>query len=276
MALNGKEFGQFQSALLSGYTSRSALAQMVRIELDVNLDSVAGGSNLTDIVGALITWAEENNRTADLLRGARAQREGNVALREFEQSLHNAAKSVVQTPAPVTQPTTAASVPVTTSAPPTNTPVAPRAIEIFYSYSHRDEALKDKLVVHLAGLRRKGIITEWHDRMIAAGTEWKGQIDAHLDSAHVILLLVSPDFLASNYCWDVEVKRALERHEKREAHVIPVILRHTADWTDAPFGKLQALPRDGKPVRSWSDEDEAFVDVAQGIRKVVESLLAQK
>jgi hypothetical protein len=94
----------------------------------------------------------------------------------------------------------------------------------------------------------RGVIHDWHDRKITAGSEWKGQIDQHLNTAGVILLLVSADFVNSDYCYDIEMKRALERHDKGEARVIPVILRPVGSWQDALFGKLQALPKDGKPV----------------------------
>jgi TIR domain-containing protein len=142
-------------------------------------------------------------------------------------------------------------------------------IEIFISYSHKDEALREELGKHLSLLKRRGVINEWHDRRIGAGQEWAGAIDEHLNSAAVILLLVSSDFLASDYCYDQEMKRALERHDAGDARVIPVILR-SVDWAGAPFGKLQALPKDGKPVTSWPNQDEVFSDIARGIRKVVQ------
>src|SRR5258708_39265386 len=126
-----------------------------------------------------------------------------------------------------------------------NAPPAPAAL--FYSYSHRDEDLRRKLETHLAPLRREGVFGEWHDHMIGAGTEWKGQIDAHLNAAKVILLLISADFLASDYCYDVEMMRALERQANDEARVIPIILR-PVDWQNAPFAKLQVLPTAGKPI----------------------------
>lgn len=156
---------------------------------------------------------------------------------------------------------------VTDNAPPS------KPVELFYSYSHKDETLRDELETHLALLKRQGVICGWHNRRITAGTEWAHQIDEHLNSARVILLLISADFLASDYCYDVEMKRALERHEAGEARVIPVILR-PVDWRGDPFGKLQALPKDAKPVISWADRDEAFTDVARGIRKAVEELAA--
>ncbi len=120
-------------------------------------------------------------------------------------------------------------------------------------------------------LRRRGIISDWHDRRIGAGSEWKDQIDRNLELAHVILLLISADFLASDYCYDIEMKRAMERHKTKDARVIPVILR-PCDWRDAPFGELQAVPKDARPVTAWSNEDEAWLDVAQGIRSACEEL----
>jgi hypothetical protein len=136
----------------------------------------------------------------------------------------------------------------TSSAPP---------IEVFISYSHKDEALREKLGTHLSLLKRQGVIDEWHDRRIGAGQEWAGAIDEHLNSAAVILLLVSPDFLNSDYCYDVEMTRALQRHDAREARVVPVILREV-DWRGAPFSKLKALPKDGKAVTSWSSRDKGL------------------
>lgn len=148
------------------------------------------------------------------------------------------------------------------------------SIEVFFSYSHKDEKLRDGLATHLTMLERDGVIKAWYDRDIGAGTEWDGAINAHLDSAQVILLLISPDFLASKYCWDTEVKRAIERHEAGEARVIPVILRPVDSWQKAPFGRLQALPKNAKPVTTWRNRDEAFKDVAQGIRKAIAELAA--
>jgi tetratricopeptide (TPR) repeat protein len=145
----------------------------------------------------------------------------------------------------------------------------PHTIEVFYSYSHRDEKLRNKLEEHLSILKRLGVITNWHDRKIAAGTEWDGKIDEHLNSAQVILLLISPSFMSSDYCYDLEVTRAMERHKAGEALVIPVFLRPVM-WKGAPFGELQGLPTDSKPVTTWSNRDKAFLDIAEGIRKAVE------
>ncbi|CAO4173233.1 toll/interleukin-1 receptor domain-containing protein [Methylorubrum populi] len=136
---------------------------------------------------------------------------------------------------------------------------------VFFSYSHVDEGLRDRLEIALSALKRQGLIEAWHDRRLIAGDDFDRGVRGELERADVILLLVSPDFIASDYCYGVEMTRALERHERGEARVIPVILR-ACDWHPLPFGKLLAAPRDGKPVRSWPDLDEAFLDVAQKIR----------
>src|SRR5947209_2709003 len=147
-----------------------------------------------------------------------------------------------------------------------------RAIEIFCSYAHKDEKLRDELERHLSPLRREGKIKSWFDRMIEAGEEWKGKIDEHLNSANVILLLISSDFVHSDYCYDIEMARALERQGRGEARVIPIILRPCA-WERTQFAHLQALPAGAKPVTSWPNQDEALLSAAQGIGKVVDELL---
>ena len=144
-----------------------------------------------------------------------------------------------------------------------------KSVEVFYSYAHEDEEMRNKLEKRLDSLRRQGLISQWHDRQIPAGAEWASTIDTHLDTASVILLLISPDFMASTYCTDIEMKRALERHQAKEACVIPIILRPTK-WHDAPFAKLQALPPNGKPITTWNNQDEAFFDITRGIRRAIE------
>ena len=145
---------------------------------------------------------------------------------------------------------------------------AARPARLFFSYAHRDEAFREDLEMHLALLKRQGVIEGWHDRMIGAGDEWADQIDERLEAADVILLLVSPSFLASDYCYDREMGRALERHAAGEARVIPVLVR-PCDWQTAPFARLQGLPRDARPVTQWNDPDAAWLDVVRGIRAVV-------
>ncbi len=144
------------------------------------------------------------------------------------------------------------------------------SVSIFFCYAHEDEDLLNKLKRHLWPLQRQGLIAVWHDRDISAGTEWEQEISQHLNAAQIILLLVSPDFMYSEYCYGVEMQRAIERHQRGEARVIPVIMRPV--YWQGILGHLQALPTDAKPVRSWSDVDEAFYNVAEGIRTVVEQL----
>jgi hypothetical protein len=141
-------------------------------------------------------------------------------------------------------------------------------ISVFFSYSHVDEALRDELEKQLAMLKRQGVIGAWHDRRISAGQELHSAISDKLETADLILLLVSPDFLASDYCYENEMFRAMERHDAGEATVVPVILR-PCDWHGAPFGKLMATPPDGRPVTQWPDRDQAFLEVTKAIRSAL-------
>ncbi len=145
------------------------------------------------------------------------------------------------------------------------------AITVFISYAHEDEALLQQLHTHLSPLTRQGLIATWYDRELVAGTDWAGEIDAHLEQASIILLLVSADFIASRYCYEVEMTRALERHEAGQARVIPIALR-PADWKGMPFASLHALPTDARAITTWTNQDAAFVDVAAGIRRAIEDL----
>jgi tetratricopeptide (TPR) repeat protein len=147
----------------------------------------------------------------------------------------------------------------------------PQPLEVLFSYAHEDEGLRDELAKHLKALEDEGVVRPWHDRGIVAGQRWDAELAARLNSADIILLLVSPDFLASDYCRTVEVRRALERDAAGEASVIPVILRQ-CQWRRTVLGSLQALPKDGKPVTLWQNIDEALFDVAEGIGRAIEKL----
>lgn len=136
---------------------------------------------------------------------------------------------------------------------------------VFFSYSHVDETLRDQIETQLALLKRQEVIETWHDRRIGAGEEFAGAIDQHVESDNIILLLVSADFIASDYCYDIEMKQAMERHAAGEAIVIPVILR-ACDWHGAPFGRLNATPPDGKPITQYADRDQALLEVAKAVR----------
>jgi tetratricopeptide (TPR) repeat protein len=141
-------------------------------------------------------------------------------------------------------------------------------LRVFLSYSHRDEQLCERFLIHLSQLKRDGLIEAWNDRRITAGTEWAGAIDEQLNSAHIIILLVSADFLASDYCNDIEMRRALERGQKGEARVVSVILK-PCDWETSRFARLQALPKGGKPVVDWKSTDHGFVDAVKGLRRLI-------
>ncbi len=147
-----------------------------------------------------------------------------------------------------------------------------KPVDVFVlSCAHEDEELCDELAKHLALLESQGYISSCHDFKVTVGSKGKAKIDEHLKSAQIILLLVSPDFLASDYGLDGEMKRALERHRANEARVIPVILRHI-NWQETPFARLQALPVNGRPVTDFPDRDKAFAQVAEGIRRVAKEL----
>lgn len=148
-----------------------------------------------------------------------------------------------------------------------------KTIEVFCCYARKDQSSLLKLKSHLTPLERAGLITLWSDTSIDAGMDWKKEINQHLKTAQIILLLVSPDFMESDYCYSIEMKQAMERHEREEAQVIPVILRPVY-WQESLFGKLQALPVDAVPIQSsrWSISDEAFLDVVEGIRKTANQI----
>ena len=158
----------------------------------------------------------------------------------------------------------------------------PQTIKIFCSYAHKDEPLREALDPHFALLRRQGVATFWSDKEIYAGTDWASQIDHNLRTANVILLLLSAHFINSNYCFDIELKQAVERHLRREAVLIPVVLqpcnwervRMTCDGGELDLGKVQALPSGARPVTKWRNRQEAFDNIADGVSKVVEQLSA--
>jgi len=142
---------------------------------------------------------------------------------------------------------------------------------LFFSYSHDDELHRDQLEKHFAALKHEGLIESWHDRRILAGANLDAAIDQHLEQADVVLLLVSASFIASKYCYGIEMTRALQRQSRGEVKVVPVIVR-PCDWQSTPLGQLMAAPRDGKAITTWSNIDEAYADVARQLRSVVEAL----
>lgn len=148
-------------------------------------------------------------------------------------------------------------------------------ISLFYSYAHEDEPLRDELQGHLGILQRRGVLDAWYDRDILPSTDWADQIDRRLQSADIVLLLVSADFIASDYIWGRELQVALSRHASGEAAVIPVLVR-AVDIEDAPFAHLQGLPTDLRPVTSWTNRDEAWTNVAKGVRRTVNDIRSRR
>jgi hypothetical protein len=155
-----------------------------------------------------------------------------------------------------------------------NSSTEKRKLNLFFSYSHFDENLRNELEKHLIMLKHNGLIETWYDRVIDAGTELDIAIDSNLKNADIILLLVSVDFLASQYCFNIEMNKALDMHKSSKAVVIPVILRD-CDWHNAPFSKLMAVPTDGKSITTWADRDTAFLNVTKSIENVATKLIAK-
>jgi internalin A len=149
-----------------------------------------------------------------------------------------------------------------------------KGVSMFISYSHKDEELKDKLKAHLSSLKRDELIRTWDDRQILAGSELDKEIAFYNENSDIIVLLISSDYINSDYCYSIEMTKALERHASKQAIVIPIILR-SCDWKKTPFSKLKSLPRDGKAVTSWKNEDEAFTDIAVEVRTLIERYLEQ-
>ena len=149
------------------------------------------------------------------------------------------------------------------------------ALKLFVSYSHVDEEIKASFIKHIQPLSRMNLISEWHDAKIEPGDKWSEKIIEQINGADIVIFLVSIDFINSKYCYDIEMETALKRNDNLECVVIPVLMRKCL-WQHTPLGALQALPKDAKPVASWPDMDEAFVNVVEGIKLVAEGLQKKK
>ena len=139
---------------------------------------------------------------------------------------------------------------------------------IFISYAHRDEHYKDELKNHLVPLVLKEKIEIWDDVEIDAGSEWDEEIKGNLSEADIVLILISSNSIASTYIQNVEIKSAMDSHENGEKRVIPIILK-PCKWEILQLGKLQALPKGAKPVSLWNSEDEAYLNIVEGIERVI-------
>ncbi len=146
-------------------------------------------------------------------------------------------------------------------------------LKVFYSYAHQDEKARDTLDQHLELLARRNLILRWHDRHIVPGSEWDSAIQEALESADIILLLVSKSFMASRYVKDEEIPAAMREHEAGRARVVPVLLENVPGWRKAPFARLELLPTKGRAVSQWRDPVAAFADVARGIGRVAKDII---
>jgi len=147
----------------------------------------------------------------------------------------------------------------------------PNTKKIFISYSNEDvEMVEKRLIRSLKNLERQNKITIWYDKNLQAGEEWDPEIKRQLQEANIILFMVSPDFIATDYIWDVEITKAIERHKRGEAKVIPIICR-PCDWKgDAtPLSKLHVIPAKGQPITTFENQDEAWLEVLKAIKKVI-------
>ena len=154
------------------------------------------------------------------------------------------------------------------------TPPRPPGVLVFISYAHVDDALRAGLRTHLSTLEREGLVQAWDDREILGGDAWADEIDARLNRADVILLLVTADFINSQYCYGKELARALERHDdpRDRAIVMPIILRK-CDWESTLFAKLQALPDGARPMSEWKTADDYYTAVTKGLRQRLRRLI---
>ena len=143
-------------------------------------------------------------------------------------------------------------------------------VRVFISYSHKDEKYKDDLINHLAGLKRNGIISDWTDRQILGGEKWDEVIKKNLEDSGIIIFLVSSAFMNSDYINEVEIKRAIEKHQKGEAVIVPVIIKY-CDFSSLPLNEFQALPKNVRPIEDWSPRNKGWLDVTNQLKVVIKN-----
>ena len=150
-------------------------------------------------------------------------------------------------------------------------------INIFIAYARKDTPFLQQLRVYLRPISRNKNIRIWYDGEIVPGTKWEENIKKHLYEADIILLLMSADALNSDFFYDIEMKRALEQHQSGKSIVIPVILSHCLwDEPELQLIGLQALPQDGKAIKDWVHESKAYDNIARGVRRSIELVLAKR
>ncbi len=146
------------------------------------------------------------------------------------------------------------------------------ALRVFCGYAHEDNVLFQQLKTALAVLIRQDAVSVWHYSGLLPGAQWESEIEQELNTADIILLLISPAFMASDYCWSKEMQWAIARHSTGEARVIPILLKPTPGWETTPLGALQALPTNAKPITTWNSRDKALIDVVNGLRRAIEAV----
>ena len=249
MAIPGDQFRKLQAGLLSAFPKYADLEQMVRMRLDVSLPEIVRQGDMKTVSYDLIAWAEAQGRLDDLIRGARADNPRNPELAAVAAELggHGVASAAPRIP-PYAIPATGP------------TPTDPQAT-VFISYSHKDEAWKDRLMTHLGVLQSQGLVQLWDDRRIGAGEDWYAAIQEAMSRASVAVLLISADFLTSKFILGEEVPRLLARRDEEGVRVVPLIVRPCV-WQAVPWLKrLQARPKDGKPL-SAGNENQVDADLA--------------
>lgn len=214
---------------------------------------------------AMVFW---HNVTADARNGVLPGGIRPILEQAAKQWPHNPAFARYAPSArPASSPSTA------TAAPPKHATAGP--IRIFVSYSHKDPTYLEQLETRLHALGRRIPIDIWDDRKLLAGSKLKEKIIEQLGLADVVILLISPDFMASDYCFSVEMVEALKKYEREEGHAVPIIIRPESTWFDHQIGEHLALPKDGKAISKWSDPDDAWEDVSRGLKALLTEL-AQK
>jgi hypothetical protein len=143
-------------------------------------------------------------------------------------------------------------------------------IKLFYCYAREDIAFRDKLEIQLGSLKHQYCLSHWSDREIVPGENWEQTINKHLDTADIILLLISPYFIASEYCYGKEMQRALRHHHEGTCRIIPILVRPTS-WKDTPIGSIQVLPTNAKPITRWANRDDAYFNIVEGINNSLKS-----
>ena len=250
------------------------------------------GGDIKRALNELSSWAEKNDEdlynTSILLmsRYNNLKRKTNMGLisdAEAERNYNRLAFSIISTLedieepnnvaaanlAPAQQPPARASSPVVDPKTESSPEPSRRPKKIFISYAREDRGWVDKLKNHLASLQRKGLVESWDDSSIWPGKEWNASIMKALGEADIYILMVTVDFIASDYINQNELPVALKRAEGEEnVQIVPVIVR-PCNWFTEFYNSYQALPKDGKPISTWDNEDKAYLDVVEGLMKLI-------